>query len=232
MTRASCLLCRSGAVENVEHFLLDCAALRPCRERLQREVRDIVSMVGVAEGALLTCMSASRQDRLRCLLGGAALAENYHEDRKAREQCGQALWMHDKAVKNYLLACWRLRESVMGPIRVVGGRLVRSPPEEKSSRAVLSSQGQRPAVKPALDKSQEFWTPWIPSTPGLSHVWRRSGKRGRANFYVVFRGRETGIFYKWSDCMRAVAGYEGGGEFRGYERLDAAESAFSAFLGS
>ena len=43
-----------------------------------------------------------------------------------RDLCGQAAWSLDKAVKNFLVASWRLRESVVGVLLVKRGVFCRT----------------------------------------------------------------------------------------------------------
>lgn len=55
-----------------------------------------------------------------------------------------------------------------------------------------------------------------------------SGNRGLAkknSHYVVWRGRQTGIFDSWDDCRRHTSGYDGA-QFKGYPTREEAEAAF------
>ena len=49
------------------------------------------------------------------------------------------------------------------------------------------------------------------------------------NFYVVFRGRQPGIKYKWTECVSSIAGFEGAA-FKGADTMLEAELMYSAFL--
>jgi len=46
----------------------------------------------------------------------------------------------------------------------------------------------------------------------------------KTKFYVVWKGRQTGIFHSWEACSAQVAGYPGA-EFKAFESLPAAEAA-------
>jgi ribonuclease HI len=45
-------------------------------------------------------------------------------------------------------------------------------------------------------------------------------------FYVVWKGRKTGIFDNWEECSDQVTGYEGA-QYKSFERLAQAQEAFS-----
>jgi len=46
----------------------------------------------------------------------------------------------------------------------------------------------------------------------------------KMKFYVVWKGRRTGIFTSWEDCSAQVSGYAGA-EYKAFDSLPAAESA-------
>ena len=75
--------------------------------------------------------------------------------------------------------------------------------------------------KPASG-AEESWRDWLQVDERRSSNRRR---RGRAAFYVVWRGRETGIFYKWADCMRSVANVAKA-KFKGFVTWAEAEEAW------
>ncbi|HNQ95163.1 MAG TPA: ribonuclease H family protein [Anaerolineales bacterium] len=56
----------------------------------------------------------------------------------------------------------------------------------------------------------------------------------KQKFYVVWKGRKTGIFISWTECERQVKGFVGA-EFKAFESLREAESAlqskYEAFKG-
>lgn len=49
----------------------------------------------------------------------------------------------------------------------------------------------------------------------------------KTKFYVVWKGRRTGIFTSWDECSTQVAGYPGA-EYKSFASLAAAESALRA----
>jgi ribonuclease HI len=56
----------------------------------------------------------------------------------------------------------------------------------------------------------------------------------KQKFYVVWKGRRTGVFNSWEACSAQVSGYPGA-EYKSFDSLSAAESAFrgayAAFMG-
>ncbi len=48
---------------------------------------------------------------------------------------------------------------------------------------------------------------------------------GKNNYYVVWKGRETGIFASWDDCKKQVSGFEGA-QYKGFPTQQAAQVAF------
>ena len=62
--------------------------------------------------------------------------------------------------------------------------------------------------------------------PVASTSWCRGlGSKRPSPFYVVWRGREVGVFYKWSDCRARVVGVADAA-FKGFATLAEAEHAF------
>jgi len=49
----------------------------------------------------------------------------------------------------------------------------------------------------------------------------------KTKFYVVWKGRQTGIFTSWEACSAQVSGYPGA-EYKAFENLPAAEAAYQA----
>ena len=47
----------------------------------------------------------------------------------------------------------------------------------------------------------------------------------KQKFYVVWKGRKTGIFTSWADCEKQVKGFVGA-EIKAFETRQEAESAF------
>ena len=48
---------------------------------------------------------------------------------------------------------------------------------------------------------------------------------GKTKYYVVWKGRRTGIFDSWDECSAAVSGYAGA-EYKSFGSLAAAQAAF------
>ena len=82
-----------------------------------------------------------------------------------------------------------------------------------------------PAV--AVDVHGSQWSAWVTTGLHSSRGWRK----GPCNFFVVFKGRRLGLYYRWCDVRAAVCGYPDA-RFEGYDTLQEAEAAFVYFLGS
>ena len=68
--------------------------------------------------------------------------------------------------------------------------------------------------------------------PADRMVWSKSvGAKRPSPFYVIWRGREVGVFYKWSDCKARVAGLADA-SFQGFATLEEAEYAFTSGPGA
>ena len=48
----------------------------------------------------------------------------------------------------------------------------------------------------------------------------------KKKFYVVWKGRKTGVFTSWNACKRQIDGFEGA-EYKSFSNLDEAEMALS-----
>ena len=59
--------------------------------------------------------------------------------------CGRAACGADKCAKNYLVAIWKLRESVVGVLRVAQRRVVREPASGASAAVLLGKQTEQVA---------------------------------------------------------------------------------------
>ena len=55
----------------------------------------------------------------------------------------------------------------------------------------------------------------------LSDIYMSKAKN---KYYVVWRGRLTGIFDSWDECRKQIEGYEGA-QYKGYPTLELAEAA-------
>ena len=75
-----------------------------------------------------------------------------------------------------------------------------------------------------MSGAEESWRDWLQGDERRSRNRRR---RGKAAFFVVWHGRETGIFYMWADCMCSVANVDKA-KFRGFATLAEAEEAWAS----
>ena len=147
-------------------------------------------------------------------------------DDQERELLAFACWTLDKVAKSYLRACWKLRLAMLGELRVDHGVLKCEPSYECVAELKQKQDERRSASRVISPKDLEtHWRPW---TRGPSRRANKSSRK-RGAFYVVWRGRQTGLFYKWSDCMRSVANFAGA-RFRGYGSWWAAEEAWERGL--
>jgi hypothetical protein len=208
-----CRLCLYNVMEDVEHFLLGCPVLEVCRRQLEYRMEQVLPSLGDAGAQLLERFNDARVGRLRVLLGDLEVEcvekEDPVDDRLVKAQAGKARWFVDKAVKNFLVACWRLRVSLLGSMTVVAGCLV----VERSSRtteSVLEAQElfQEIDLERIWVGTRPFWSEWIPVSPkGELMVW--PVRKGPSAFYAVRQGRTVGLFYSWAHCRRSVAGFVG-----------------------
>ena len=209
---AMCRLCHYGLVEDIQHFLLDCPVLRPCRRQLEFRLQQVVPYLGEAGRQLMGRFSGTRAQRLSVLMGdlSVSLAVDDADDpvdvELAHNQAGKARYYTDKCVKNFLVACWRLRESLLGNMTVAAGCLVVAA-SGRSASDLLESQ----ELFKEIDESRlwvgtrSFWSEWIPK-PEEEERLSWPVRKGPSAFYAVKRGRSPGLYYRWDDCRRAVAG--------------------------
>jgi hypothetical protein len=221
-----CPLCHHAVMEDVEHFLLDCPAMEPCRRQLDSRLQQVLPELGPPGAELWDRYSGSREGRLRVRLGDLEVhhvpQEDPDVDELLRGQAGRARYYTDKTVKNFLVACWRVRECLVGVQTVVAGHLL-STPSSRSLVELYESQLELKELEgPELRTgTQSFWTEWNPKAmPEEKLTWPK--RKGPSAFYAVKCGRTPGMFYKWSDCRRSVAG-KVDSVFRGHLSLGAAE---------
>ena len=128
------------------------------------------------------------------------------------QEVGKARWVLASTVKNYLVCCWAARKARVGTIRVCHGALLHTP--------APPATGLVPSAPVARDLLGEAtyhdWAGWArlpkPPDPKSSHF---------SNFFVVWRGRSLGVFYKWADVWRSVAGFPRP-MFKGFATLEQA----------
>ena len=223
-----CVMCDTGEVEDTSHFLQRCPALNVCRRRLEFEIQ-CLGTEGEVGAALLAQFAAGGNEQLRLLLGAGEAPVT--DD----QQGAKAMWVLDKACKNYISACWKLREALVGDLRVEHGRIF----SESSKREVSElwrSQGLRLARTSAENGTgfdrREMWEAWI-RRPSKERT--AVHRRGRSAFFTVWKGRRTGVFVGWDECVEQVANVQGA-KFKGFDKfqeaVDALAAGADAFLGT
>ena len=217
-----CVMC-GAEPEDVSHFLQRCSALVVCRERLGVELRGLLPAAGVPGMHILGEYEAGGAKQLCVLLGGLSLPPCPSSEDKTcfAERCALARWVLDKAVKQFMTACWRLRAALVGDIQVAHGAVVVSPPLLNPDEVRRAQRAC--AHSPLPDNARHYWREWI-IKPRLQQTRR---ERKKSPFYVVLRGREIGVCDKWADCERSVIGFPGA-RFRGCQTLAEADALLSA----
>lgn len=219
---AGCVMC-SGGTEDVSHFLQSCPALKVCRERLGVELRGLLPMAGTSGAHILNEYERGGPTQLRVLLGGVCLPPRrvLEDEEHFAEQCALARWVLDKAVKHFLLACWRLRSAFLGDVQVLHGSAVVTPPSLSPCEVIRAQKAC--SHSPLPGNARQYWRTWLAKP--VEHLVRR--KRKKSPFYAVLRGRKTGVFYNWDDCARSVLGVPGA-QFLGCQTLLEAEARVRA----
>ena len=105
----------------------------------------------------------------------------------------------------------------MGKISVADGRLNHTPSELRPLH-----MPSLPIVKFTSEFRQDLMA-WAPSP---SPVARPRQSSRRKNFFVVWRGRICGVFYRWCDTLASVAGFPDPA-FKGFDTRQEAELAFA-----
>ena len=202
----ACVLCGTGSIETISHFLLDCEQLDHHRMLLTSTLRARLSVLGIPGKTVLDKYLEGGAPCVKILLGSDVHfppCPEAQDSRQYAELCAMAMWTMDKTSRNFMFAAWRHRASIVGTLKVVGGRLVRVPPVS------------HPGGTPSTSSPQ-------PSPPPTQHKGkRRTGKKGRYNFYKVWEGKGQGVFYKWSDCKAAMKGCPRTG-VKGFDSLEEA----------
>ena len=203
---ALCPLCRDGETESVEHFILQCPVLDSERREFLRLLRLAMQPLGGPGSHVLQHLQAHPAALLDAVLGkqppvptsdGPGQGSKLHEN-----TCAQVLWAWDKLVKNLILVMWRKRKALVGSYTVSNGRLIHTPADDASVqwlRRYDSSERQGEfAMSVHSQPFREFWKPWLRY---LDHKPPRQHRTTtRKNFFRVWEGHRTGVFYKWSDC--------------------------------
>ena len=138
-------MCRSGDIPNVfdladcrgdiPNLFISCPDLADCRADFLHLLKHALPQAGVGGAHLrdlfLQHFLLHRSEALCLLLGSqpefpacpVAMDQELYD-----EQCGKAAWLLDKVSKNYIVRCWRVRQSMIGTITIGEGKLVQSPP--------------------------------------------------------------------------------------------------------
>jgi hypothetical protein len=229
-----CMMCNLNKREDIEHFLVICPFLSVCRQKLLHELKRAMDCLGAPGLTLYKKYTRGGDATLEILLGQDhpeldewAKADREGDAVRSMSRCARARWWVDKLVKNYILTCWRLRESVVGKIRIVAGRLVVvQTGSDKRVRELVARQTSHEELQP-MHTMHVPLSKWLPLT--AKKLPRPGMAKGRAVFYVVFRGRETGLFYKWEDCERVMKRFPKP-RVKGFKTLDKALAAWQKHL--
>jgi hypothetical protein len=209
-----CWMCRT-APETQEHFLAECPVLYPCRTRFRSQLQLAIGKAGDPGKLALDQYDAGGVSRVRLMLEGVQLNSSVIDlletDPALRERVGYVQWCVDKITKNYLVIIWRVREALVGRVRVHSRQIIVLS-SVSSARALLARQVAADESKLTWDRANRWRRQWLVWAPRPARKWQSSRvNRRRFPFYVVWRGRSTGVFYLWSDCWQSVAGVEDAG---------------------
>ena len=103
-------------------------------------------------------------------------------------------WLACVTAKNFLVAAWRVREAVVGRVKIRGSALLMEPSPRTYAAEVAKQVGS--GTKVQFWRWRRYWWQWVPKAASRwTGTTRRSGRRGRAAFYVVTRARENWLFY-------------------------------------
>jgi hypothetical protein len=205
-SKAVCVMC-NGGVEDVTHFLLHCKVLAPCRERFVRSLAVSLKSAGLPGRIVLQRVQQGGDACLGVMLGGttewSCLAGL--DEASFRANCGKANWLACTSAKNFLVAAWRVREAVVGRVKIQGSALLMEPSPRTYAAEVAKQAGSGTEVQ--FWRWRRYWWQWVPKAAARwVGATRRSGRRGRAAYYVVTRARENGLFYAWRHVQRSMAG--------------------------
>ena len=217
------MLC-NRAPEDVRHFLLECPALAVCRDQLDRVLGAVLPSAGVPGRELLIRVQAGGDGWLGVILGSGLAS--LPSDPADYMHFGLAHWLVDKASKNFLVAIWTLRETLLGSLRVIGGRLVREA-SKKVFEAEVAKQRTVPVHVQDVNKYKHFWSLWVPRKFSRWSTMAKSTRNGKAAFYVVTGGLVDGVFYAWRHAFRSFTARPEA-RVRGFDTLRDAEQAAMA----
>ena len=184
-----CRLCLYNVVEDVEHFLVGCPVLEVCRRQLEYRMEQVLPCLGAAGAELLERFNDPRVGRLRVLLGDLEVEcveeEDPVDDRFVKAQAGKARWFVDKAVKNFLVSCWKAREAVLGRYEPRGGLLVHQPGRYSVLALRLCSDN---SVDPVFTgekvrRARIYWKSWVERAPFFDSSGGTGKKKG---FFIAW----------------------------------------------
>ena len=234
-----CPLCLRDP-ESAMHFLCSCPVLdherRAYREIMMARLR-LAGVVGMAyvdflqlvwtEPSLaqleLLLMSgfplpSPPDDMSREWMTHHSMALEADPEQRIGELVAQCRFMVCATTKNYLARCWHVRSDKVGSYRLEAGCLVHEPADP-------CPKVRQPAsleVKTQILCDSRRWSPWLERRVPL-----RSARKARpnANFFVVWKGHNRGVMYRYWDVLNSIKGYAGA-KFKGFQSLAAAEAAF------
>jgi hypothetical protein len=151
----------------------------------------------------------------RVCFPAALLVERYH--------CGLAEWVLDKCTKNFFLMLDRMRQSLLGSLRIIAGRLWVGPSKFTPAQFALSQALPLTVTSKAAEALPSLYD-WMPPSPDRM-CWVKDVSSRPSPFFVVHRGRRSGVFHKWSDCKACVVGLNDA-VFKGFPSLQDALYAF------
>ena len=221
----TCMLCGT-AIEDTVHFLAICPSLRYCRARFMRELQGLLRF-GTPGAFLLVkasrCVNSPQEFTELLLADGASTFPPSLATENYSNYCALSRWFLDRATKNCISAMWKCRAACVGSFTAVSGSMYHVPPSTGSLRLCLAAQNQDCSPVPIPPRSS--WRPWTsPRRNQGTILWTRRARAPLRNFFVVWRGWKTGIFYQWRDCKRAIRGFPQA-QFQGFETLAEAEEA-------
>jgi len=181
-SKAVCVMC-NGGVEDVTHFLLHCKVLAPCRERFVRSLAVSLKSAGLPGRIVLQRVQQGGDACLGVMLGGttewSCLAGL--DEASFRANCGKANWLACTSAKNFLVAAWRVREAVVGRVKIQGSALLMEPSPRTYAAEVAKQAGSGTEVQ--FWRWRRYWWQWVPKAAARwVGATRRSGRRGRAAF--------------------------------------------------
>ena len=173
---AVCPLC-GAKVEDFQHFLCECPRLKRCREELLGLAVSLTGSMGSVGSRLQQIMLSGHVDFVKLVLCGDMCPLLC----RVRSECAEANWSWFKMAKNFVLAMWRSRT------RLVSGVVQPLRAPRVGGRSLLVPRDAKKLCR--LNKQVKFTI-----------------SKRKSPYYVVLKGRECGIFYKWSECRRSVYG--------------------------